>query len=50
MESGTELDTLINEKRLTNNVFDGSCYERFDYNNTIDATGRFSSDLLMHDE
>lgn len=47
MESGTELDTLINDKLLSNRVFEGTCSERFDHNDTIDADGRFSSDLLL---
>ena len=50
IEQGDERNTLINEDRLTNDVFDGQCHDMKVKNETIDAEGRFDTWMLFNDE
>ncbi len=50
IEQGDEKSTLINEDRLTNRYFDGSCHELLIKNETRDREGRFEARVLFNDE
>ena len=47
MERGADVNTLINEERLVTEEFDGTCYTRKDYNDTINANGAFDTDIIF---
>ena len=48
MEFGADVNTLINEVRLTTEEFEGTCHSRKDYNHTIDANGAFDTDIIFY--
>ena len=49
MERGDDLDTLINNRILSNKFFEGDCIDRLDINGTVDANGNFDSKILFRD-
>ena len=49
MEMGDDIDTLMNEKMLSNQFFEGECVDRWDDNSTVDALGNFDSKILFLD-
>ncbi|KAK2170127.1 hypothetical protein LSH36_4g10029 [Paralvinella palmiformis] len=50
MERGADVNTLINDDKLTNKYFSGSCFDRWDDNSTLDANGNHDSKILYYSQ
>ena len=48
IEQGIELNTLINNDELTNEQFQGRCYDILKDNTTVDAQGNYDSKVLFY--